>query len=420
MRTKCTVILLLLIVLSFSFSSISYAFDIKDRAQAMNSKLVEWRRHLHANPELKFDVIQTEAFIVQKLKEIGVEKIQQGVAKHGVVALIEGKKPGKVLAIRADMDALQIVEETGLPFAATNGLMHACGHDVHMSSLLGAAELLMHYRDELKGTVKLIFQPSEEGGVDGIGGAQAMIEEGVLENPKVDAIIGLHSGSLWKGAVAGEIGYRQGALMAAVEWINVTFNGKGAHGATPHLSVDPIVMACQAITMLQTIISRELNPLDPAVLSVCMIQGGTAPNVIPQECTIRGTIRTFSPEGRKILVDRFTQICQEVAHAMRGSAKVEIEQGPPPVINERAITEKLQAAAAELLGADKVHEIPEPSMTGEDYSFYLEKVPGTFFFLPTTFGNERDFPHHHPKFDSNEDVIWIGAATLTQFALTWQ
>jgi amidohydrolase len=247
-----------------------------------------------------------------------------------------------------------------------------------------------------------------------------MIEAGVLENPKVDAVIGLHSGSLWKGAVTGEIGYCSGPLMAAVEWINVTFNGQGAHGATPHLSVDPIVMACQAIMMIQAIISREMNPLDPAVLSVCMIQGGTAPNVIPLNCTIRGTIRTFSPEGRKKVVDRFTQICQEVAHAMRGSATVEIEQGPPPVINERTITEKLRIAAADVLGADHVHEILEPSMTGEDYSFYLEKAPGTFFYLPTTFGNERDFPHHHPKFDSNEDVLWIGAATFVQFALTWQ
>ena len=193
MRTKFTRIILLLVVLCFCFTSISYAFDVKERAQAMNGKLIEWRRHLHANPELLFDLPQTEAFIVQKLKEIGVEKIQQGVAKHGVVAIIEGKKPGKVLAIRADMDALKIVEDTGLPFASTNGLMHACGHDVHMSGLLGAAELLMHYRDDLQGTVKLIFQPSEEGGVDGIGGAQAMIEEGVLLNPTADAIIGLHS-----------------------------------------------------------------------------------------------------------------------------------------------------------------------------------------------------------------------------------
>ena len=413
-------IFLLVLVFCFAFSSVSYAFDVKERAQSINGKLVEWRRHLHANPEQGFNLPQTEAFIVQKLKEIGVEKIQQGVAGHGVVALIEGKKPGKVLAIRADMDALRIVEDTGLPFASTNEFMHACGHDVHMAGLLGTAELLMHYRDELKGTVKLIFQPFEEGAENGIGGAQAMINAGVLENPKVDAIIGLHSGSLWKGAVAGEIGYRHGPLMAAVEWIDVTFNGKGGHGATPHLTVDPIVMASHVITMIQAIISRETSPLEPAVLSVCMIQGGTAPNVIAQNCNIRGTIRTFNPTVRKNVQERFTQICEEVAHAMRGSATVKIEQGPPPVINDRAMTEKLRIAATELLGADRVHEIPEPSMTGEDMAFYLEKVPGTFFFLPTTFGNERDFPHHHPKFDSNEDVIWIGAATFVQFALTWQ
>ena len=247
-----------------------------------------------------------------------------------------------------------------------------------------------------------------------------MINDGVLENPKVDAIIGLHTGSLWKGAVAGEIGYRPGPLMAAVEWIDVTFNGEGAHGATPHLSVDPISIASQAIVQLQTIISRELNPLDSAVLSICMIQGGTAPNVIAQNCTIRGTIRTFSPEGRKKVQERFTQICEEVAHSMRGSATVKLDQGPPPVVNDRAMTEKLRIAATDILGADHVHEILEPSMTGEDMAFYLEKVPGTFFFLPATFGDERDFPHHSPKFNINEDVLWVGSATFAQFALTWQ
>ena len=420
MRTKFTKIFLLLVVLCLLFSSVSYAFDIKGYAQAMNSKLVEWRRHLHANPEIGFNLPQTEAFIVQKLKEIGIENIQQGVAGHGVVVLIEGKKPGKVLAIRADMDALNMKEDTGLPFASKNDWMHACGHDAHMAMLLGAAEILWQCRDELQGTVKLIFQPFEEGTENGIGGAQAMINEGVLENPKVDAIIGLHSGSLWKGAVAGEVGYRPGPLMAAVEWIDVTFNGKGAHGATPHLSVDPISIASQVITQIQTIIARELNPLDPAVLSICMIQGGTAPNVIPQDCTIKGTIRTFSPEGRKLLQDRFTQICEEVAHSMRGSATVKLDKGPPPVINERVMTEKLRIAATDILGANHVHEILEPSMTGEDYAFYQEKVPGTLFFLPTTFGNERDFPHHSPKFDTNEDVLWIGSATFAQFALTWQ
>jgi len=391
-------------------------FDVKERSKAMNGKIVEWRRHLHANPELGMELPKTEAYIIQKLKEMGVEKIQPGVAKHGVVALIEGKKPGKVLGIRADMDALNMEEGTGLPFAATNGWMHSCGHDAHVAALLGAAELLMQCRDELKGTVKLIFQPSEENGL----GGPAMIEEGVLENPKVDAIIGLHTGNLWKGAVAGEIGYRFGPMMAANDWVSVTFNGKGGHGATPHLTVDPISIACQVQTLLQTVVSREVSPTDSAVLSICLIQGGTANNIIAPSCTMKGTLRSLTPEGRKHMQDRFTQICEEVAHAMRGSATVEIINAVPAVINDRGMTEKLRAAAADILGADHVHEVLEPTMGAEDMAYFLEKVPGSFFFLPASFGDERDFPHHHPKFNLNEDVFWIGTATFVQFALTWQ
>ena len=391
-------------------------FDVKERAKAMNGKLVEWRRYFHENPELGLDLPKAEAFVVQKLKEMGVEKIQQGVAKHGVVAIIEGKKPGKVLAIRADMDALNMAEDTGLPFAAKNGWMHACGHDAHAAILLGAAELLMQSRDELKGTVKLIFQPSEENGI----GGPAMIKEGVMENPKVDAIIGLHTGNLWKGAEAGEIGYRFGPMMAATDWLTVTFHGKGGHGATPHLTVDPISIACQVQTLLQTLVSREINPTDSAILSICMIQGGTANNIIAPSCTMKGTIRSLTPESRKYMLDRFTQICKDVAHTMRGSAEVEIVNAPPALINDRAMTEKLRTVAADIVGAEHVHEVLAPSMGGEDMAFFHELVPGTFFFLPSTFGDERDYPHHHPKFNLNEDVFWLGSAAFAQFALTWQ
>ncbi|MCL2010095.1 MAG: M20 family metallopeptidase [Synergistaceae bacterium] len=392
------------------------SFDIKERAKAINGKIVEWRRHIHANPELGMELPKTEAFVARNLKEMGVEKIRQGVAGHGITALIEGEKPGKILGIRADMDALNMAEDTGLPFAAKNGWMHACGHDAHTAMLLGAAEMLMQRRDELKGSVKLIFQPSEEDGA----GAAAMIREGVMDDPKVDAIIGLHTGNLWKGAAAGEIGYRFGPMMAAVDWVTATFNGKGGHGATPHLTIDPISIACQAQTILQTIVSREVSPTDSAILSICMIQGGTAANVIAPSCTMKGTLRSLTPEGRKYLQDRFTQVCEDTARAMRGSAAVEVVNAPPALINDRDMTEKLRTAAADIVGAGHVHEIHEPSMGGEDMAFFLEKAPGTFFYLPATFGDERDFPHHHPKFNLNEDVFWIGSAAFVQFALTWQ
>ena len=390
--------------------------NVKESAKAINGKITEWRRHIHANPELGMELPKTEAYIVQKLKEMGVEKIRQGVAGHGVVALIEGKQPGKVLGIRADMDALNMEEGTDLPFAAKNGWMHACGHDAHVAMLLGAAELLMQCRDDLKGSVKLIFQPSEENGL----GAAAMIKEGVMENPKVDGVIGLHTGNLWKGAAAGGIGYRFGPMLAATDWVSATFNGHGGHGATPHLTVDPISIACQVQTLLQTIVSREVSPTAPAVLSICMINGGTANNVIPQSCTIKGTLRSLIPEVRKHLQDRFTQVCEEVAHAMRGSATVEIVKSQPALVNNRDMTEKLRAAAAAVLGDDCVHEIQEPAMGGEDMAYFLEKAPGTFFSHPSNFGDERDFPHHHPRFNLNEDVLWTGAATFVQFALTWQ
>ena len=391
-------------------------FDVKERAKAMNGKIVEWRRHFHANPELTLDMPETEAFVVRKLKEMGVEKIRQGVGKHGVVALIEGKNPGKVLGIRADMDALSMDEDTGLPFAAKNGRMHACGHDAHTAMLLGTAEMLMQCKDELKGSVKLIFQPAEENGV----GALAMMEDGVLENPKVDAIIGLHTGNIFKGPTSGQIGYRFGPMMAATDWFTVVFEGKGGHGATPHLTIDPISIACQVQTLLQTLVSRETGPLESAVVSVCLIQGGTANNIIPPSCMMKGTLRSMTHEQRKNLQSRFIQVCEEVAHAMRGKATVEILHASLPLINERDMTEKLRTAAAAIVGADNVREVNEPSMGGEDMSYFMEKIPGTFFYHPATFGDERDFPHHHPKFDLNEDVFWTGPATFVQFALTWQ
>ncbi len=390
--------------------------DVRERAKALNSELVSWRRYIHKNPEIQFDTPQTEAFITERLLEMGIDEICNGVAGHGLTAIIRGGQPGKVLGIRADIDALDMKEDTGLPFASTNGYMHACGHDAHAAMLLGAARILSESKKDLRGTVKLIFQPFEEGGK----GALAMIDEGVLENPSVDAIIGLHTGTLWKGLESGQIGYRFGSLMAGADWFEVTFKGKGAHGATPHLSVDPIAMACQAVSAIQMIVSREINPLDSAVVTVAQISGGTARNIISPTCTIGGTLRFMDFETRTMLQERIKTICEDVAHSMRGHADVEFSYGPPPVINDREMTEKLRHVAVHLLGDDAVREISEPTMGGEDMAFFMEKVPGTFFFHPSGFGEGKDFPHHHPKFDINEEVLWIGSAVMADFALTWQ
>ncbi len=389
---------------------------VREKAQGMNGTIVKWRRALHQIPELGFKTQKTEKFILEQLEAMEVDEIQYGEGKRGIVALIKGKKPGKVLGIRADYDALNLTEDTGLPFAATNGNMHACGHDGHASMLLGTAKLLLEMRDELPGTVKLIFQPSEEDGK----GAPAMIEDGVLDNPALDGIIGLHTGNLWKGFHPGEAAYRFGALMAASDWFTVTFNGRGGHGATPHLTVDPVAMACQAVNLLQLIVSRETSPLDPAVVTVGTISGGTMRNIIAPSCTIGGTIRSLSPEVRANLEKRVVQICEDVAKALRGTVSVDFTYGPPPLINDKGMTEKMKTAMEAVLGEEKVREVEEPTMGGEDMAFFQEKVPGSFFFLPASFGDSRDYPHHHPKFDLNEDVFWIGPAVMTQFALSWQ
>jgi amidohydrolase len=391
--------------------------NVKEEAKALNPQLVEWRRHVHAHPEIGMETPNTEAFIVGELKKMGIAKIRQGLAKHGIAALIEGKKPGKVLGLRCDIDALNMKEETGLPFCSTNDYMHACGHDAHTAMLLGAAKILTQHLDDLKGTVKLIFQPAEET----TQGAAVMIKDGVLSDPPLDGIIGLHTGGLWKGAELGEIGYRYGPLMAACDFFAITFHGKGGHGATPHLTVDPIARACQAYTALQLLVSRETSPIDSAVVTIGAIQGGTAENIIAPTCTLRGTLRALSPATREMLRTRIKKICEDVASALRGRAEVTYsEYGIPPVVNDREMTDKLRRAAANILGEEHVHEIVEPTMGAEDMAFYMEQVPGTFFDHPSFKPGAENYPHHHPKFDIDESVLWIGSAAFAQFALTWQ
>lgn len=391
--------------------------NVKEEALKMNAQLVEWRRRLHAHPELGFETAGTAAFIEERLKEMGVTEIRTGIAKNGVAAVIRGGLPGKVLGMRADIDALPVREETGLPYASTvDGRMHACGHDAHTAMLLGAAKILMAHRDALKGAVKLIFQPSEETAA----GALAMIEDGVMENPKVDAFIGLHTGNFWTGVNAGEIGYSNGPLMAAADIFTITITGKGGHGATPHRTIDPIAIGCQIYTTLQTIVSREISPLAPAVLTIGVFQSGSAGNIIPSDCVMKGTLRALSEETRKELQDRIRAISEDVAHAMRGHAAVEFHYGPPATVNAPEMTAKLLRAAGAVVGPDHVREVDEPTMGGEDMAFFLEKAPGVFFFHPSTFGGGRDYPHHHSKFNVNEDVLWTGTGTMAQFALTWQ
>ena len=390
---------------------------ILEEAKGISSEITAWRRRLHEIPELGFETPKTAAYIVQELEQMGVEDIRENIAGWGVTALVKGELPGKVLAIRADCDALPIEEETGLPFASKNGLMHACGHDAHVAMALGAAKLLMAHRKELAGTVKFIFQPAEENS----RGAKAMIEDGAMEEPHVDAVIGLHTGCLWKEIGPGEIGIRFGSLMAAVDRFIITFKGKGGHGATPHLTVDPVTMTSTAVLELQTLLSRELSPLDPAVLSIGRIEGGRAFNIIAESCTIEGTVRTLNPATRAFVEERIRGIVSRVAEGMRGEVVVEYMQGPPALINDVDFTRKFQAVAVKIAGEEKVKEISEPTMGGEDMPYFFEKAPGTFFVHGgCTPKKGQVYPHHNPKFDVDEETFPLGSALFAGFALEWQ
>ena len=340
--------------------------------------------------------------------------IKKGIGGHGVAAVLQGDIPGQTLAIRADLDALPIKEETGLSFAATNGNMHACAHDAHTAMALGAAKVLINHRRELKGSVKFIFQPAEETVI----GAKAMIDDGVLENPKVKHSLPFIQGCSGKTFPSDRLdiprrndGFRR----------PFPYYAKGKSGATPHLTVDPISMAGQLICRLQTILSREINPVDPAVLTIGRIAGGSAYNIIPGECILEGTVRVLDVATRKMVEERIRELTVSTAESMGGEAMVEYTPGPPPVINNEAMTNKLIASAALLLGNDNVREIPEPSMGAEDVAYFLEQVPGTFFFhVGSNPDKGQTYPHHNSRFDIDEETLWIGSAIFAHFALNWQ
>lgn len=393
------------------------SINIKEKAKSLNDYAVKIRRELHAHPEISFDLPFTESVILRELESFGIKDITHGVGGgHGVYADIKGHKPGKILALRSDMDALPVKEETGLDFAAQNGCMHACGHDAHVAMLLTCAKILSEpeIKKELSGTVRLIFQPSEEPA----NGAALMIKDGALNG--VDKIIGMHTGNLWAGLKAGQIGWKVGAFMASTTTFDIELTGKGAHGATPHVAIDTITMAAQIINQFQTIISREINPFDPKVLTVGRIDGGTTHNVVADFCRMRGIIRCFSPENSDFMKKRIVEISEGVAKTMRGECKIEFSSDLPPVINDKDLTLKMRDIIDKELGADFEHEIDTPTTGAEDFAEYTKTVPGAFFYHCSTLGEGRDFPHHNSHFMVNESVLWTGAAALAAFALNWQ
>ena len=375
--------------------------QVRPEIAALQPVLVQWRRHFHQYPELGFEEFQTAAFIHDRLTEWGIAH-EIEVAQTGIVATIPGQKPGKVLAIRADMDALPVQETNPVPYRSQiAGRMHACGHDGHTAIALGTACYLSQH-PEFAGTVKIIFQPAEEGP----GGAKPMIEAGVLENPKVEAILGLH---LWNNLPIGTVGGCSGALMAAVEQFEVTIQGRGGHGAMPHQTVDAIVVAAQVVNALQAIVSRNVDPVHAAVVTVGQFQAGHAHNVIADRAHLKGTVRYFDPHYKGFFAERIEETIAGICRAYGATYTLQYRSLYPPVINHDRMA-KLVRSVAERVLETPAGIVPNcQTMGGEDMSFFLEKVPGCYFFLGTANLNlGLSYPHHHPQFDFDETALSWG------------
>jgi hippurate hydrolase len=358
-----------------------------------------WRRHLHRYPELAFECHQTAAFIAERLREIGVDEIHEGIAKTGIVALIRGQKEGPVIGLRADMDALPIEEMTGAEHASTiKGKMHACGHDGHVTMLLGAAKYLAETRN-FAGTVALIFQPAEE---DGAGG-QAMVEAGIMDRFGIAQVYGIHNAP---NVPFGQFNTTPGPLMASVDTAFVYVTGKGGHGATPHETVDPVVAVVGMVSAIQTIIPRNVYALEEAVISVTQIHAGTASNIIPEEAMFCATIRCFKPDVRALLKKRIFEIVEGHALAYGVKARIDYDWGYPATINHEAETEIAAEAAREVVGPDAVDARANREMGSEDFSYMLEARPGAYLFLGTGPGAGL----HHPAFDFNDEAAPVGAS----------
>jgi len=367
----------------------------------MKDWLVEIRRTIHMHPELGFEEVETSKLVSEWLKKFGLE-VKTGWAKTGVVGLLKGKAPGKTVAIRADMDALPLEEANKVPYASKiKGKMHACGHDAHITILLGVAKFFSSRPERVRGNIKWIFQPAEEGG----GGGRVMAEEGVLENPKVDAIFGAH---MYPQLPIGKIGVCEREGLAAADRFTIKIIGKGGHAASPHLCKDPILAAGHVITQIHSIVSRNINPLESGVITIGRVNSGTAYNIIPDEVELWGTVRSLSPQVREELKSRIEQVTQGIARSFGMDYRYDFEYGYPVLINDTKMSMLVASACSKGIGKENV-ELLKPSMGGEDFAYYLEKVPGSFFRLGVR--NEKKgiiHPYHSSLFDIDEDVLPFG------------
>ncbi|MDR6755478.1 hippurate hydrolase [Mycoplana sp. BE70] len=380
---------------------------ILNRAAELQDEIAGWRRQIHQHPETMFAVEKTAAFVADRLKEFGVDEIVTGIGRTGVVGLIKGKGPGRTIGLRADMDALPITETTGKPWASTvPGKMHACGHDGHTAMLLGAAKYLAETRN-FAGNVAVIFQPAEEGG----GGGNEMVKDGMMERFRIDEVYGMHN---MPGMPVGQFGTRPGPIMAATDEFDITVKGRGGHAAQPHRTIDPIVIGAQLVTTLQTLVSRNTDPIASLVVSVTKFNAGFAHNVIPEEARLGGTVRTLSPALREEAEARIRQVCAGLASANGAEISVHYQRNYPVVVNHDAETGHALAVAGEIAGGSNVNGALDPMMGGEDFAYMLLARPGAFVFV----GNGDTAGLHHPAYDFNDDVIPYGVSYWVKLAET--
>jgi amidohydrolase len=429
MKNCITILLCLLPFLSFCQPDKARQ-TIKIKSSEVEKKVIAWRRDIHEHPELGNREFRTAELIAKHLQSLGIE-VKTGVAKTGVVGLLKGGLPGPVIALRADMDALPVYEKNDLPYAskvtteyngAKTGVMHACGHDTHVAMLMGAAEVLASMKKDLKGSVKFIFQPAEEGVPKGEeGGAEQMVKEGVLENPKVDVAFGLHISST---SEVGTITYRPGGAMASVNDLRITVTGKPSHGAQPWSSVDPIVVSAQIINALQSIVSRNVNITEnPAVVTIGAIHGGNRGNIISEKVEMIGTVRTLSAADEKLVIKRINEVVSHTAQAAGATAVVDLpyESHYPVTYNDPALTARMLPSIQKSAGAENVKLVP-PITGSEDFSFFAEKVPGLFLFLggmPKGTDPKNAGPHHTPQFIIDDSGLVLGVNTICNLVVDY-
>ena len=385
--------------------------DIKKEIALLKDELIDLRRDFHQHPELGFQEFRTSAIISNYLEKLGLE-VQRNVAQTGVVALLKGASEGPTLMIRSDMDALPVEEENDIEFKSkTPGLMHACGHDGHVAMLLIAAKILKNKKDQIKGNIKFVFQPNEED-----AGAEDMVNDGVLENPTVDGALGIH---LWSPIESGKIGIVPGPLMASSYYFKLVINGKGGHGGAPHTSIDPIGCAVDVIKATDTMIAKEIDSLTPTIITFCKINAGTSPIIIPEKIEVEGSLRCLH-DGTEEVQKRFEEIIQSICKAHRTTYELEFKCGNVLLSNDPKMTELVKKVGVEVVGEENILDSNISVMLGEDFAEFSKRVPSTFYFVGVADKEKgTEYPHHHPKFNIDEDALSIGVEMHVRGALEY-